>query len=85
MSETRARIDPYVHDCNRCIWVGWIYVKGGGKFGSNWGNMYFCPNHPDHRDLSKYPGSVVIRFSNEPSDYWSKGAGGLKGAIDIGP
>jgi len=78
-------IEPYKHDCERCIWVGWIYIKGGGKWGSDWGNMYFCPSNPEHRDVTKYPGSVVIRFSDEPSDYWSNAVGiTTKGPIGLG-
>lgn len=64
-------LHPYEHDCDRCIWVGWIHIKGGGKWGSDWGNMYFCP--PENPDVSR--GSVVIRFSDEPSDYWSSPIG----------
>jgi len=80
-----SHINPYKHDCQRCIWVSWIHIKGGGKHGSDWGNMYFCPNSPEHRDTSKYPGSIIIRFSDEPSDYWSSPVGECKkGALGIG-
>jgi len=76
-------IEPYKHDCQSCIWVGWIHIKGGGKFGSDWGNMYFCPNFES--DDTKHPGTVLIRFSDEPSDYWSHGVGECtKGAISLG-
>jgi hypothetical protein len=75
------RIEPYKHDCDRCIWVGWIYVKGGGKFGGDWGNMYYCPT-PDL--FVGGHGSVVIRFSDEPSDYWSSPVGvTLKGSLEL--
>lgn len=75
------RIEPYEHDCDRCIWVSWIYIKGGGKFGSDWGNMYYCPP----RSKSEYDkGSVLIRFSDEPSDYWSSPVGAaVKGGLTV--
>jgi len=75
-------LQPYKHDCTACIWVGWIYIKGGGKFGSDWGNMYYCPPRPK---VAMDQGSVVIRFSDEPSDYWSNAVGvAVKGGLDIG-
>jgi len=51
-------IQPYKHDCDRCVWVGWI--KSGEKFG----NIYLCKG--------KFM-EVIIRYSDEPSDYscWS--------------
>lgn len=79
------QIEPYAHACSRCIWVGWIFVKGGGKWGSDWGNMYFCPTPRTGEEAKRRPGSVVIRFSDEPSDYWSNGVGySRKGAISLG-
>jgi len=72
-------IQPYEHDCDGCIWVGWIRVKGGGKFGSDHGNMYYCPS-----TAPTSQGSVIIRFSDEPSDYWSCPIGGLvKGSLEV--
>jgi len=72
-------LEPYKHDCTACVWVGWIYVKGGGKHGSDWGNMYYCPQ----ADGTKY-GSVIIRFSDEGSDYWSNPIGAcVKGGIRL--
>lgn len=77
-------LQPYKHDCPHCIWGGWIHVKGGGKFGSDWGNLYFCPNQNKDADTLKYPGSVIIRFSDEPDDYWSTPIGGLvKGGLKL--
>ena len=77
------RIEPYVHECSRCEWVGWIHIKGGGKFGSDWGNMYYCPGHL-HGALVYGHGTVVIRFSDEPSDYWSSPVGfATKGALSL--
>lgn len=68
------RIEPYIHDCTDCVWVGWIHIQGGGKWGSNWGNMYL------HGQGGRQ--SVVIRFSDEPSDYWSASVGGCeRGAL----
>lgn len=73
------RIEPYVHDCQHCIWVGWMRIKGGGKWGSDWGNMYYCPP-----TVMTPRGSVVIRFSDEPSDYWSSPIGAsVKGALAL--
>ena len=75
-------IKPYKHDCEACIWVSWIHLPGHGKWGSDWGNMYFCPARQGKSPLAI--GSVVIRFSDEPSDYWSCGVGEtIKGSIDI--
>jgi len=75
----RKHLEPYEHDCTRCVWVGWIYVKGGGKWGSDWGNMYFCPPHS-----ATDRGSVIIRFSDEPSDYWSNPVGVCsKGSLSV--
>ena len=77
-------MQPYKHDCDECIWVGWIHVNRGGKFGSSWGNMYFCHADQSRPHLHSHPGSVIIRFSDEPSDYWSRGIGEcVKGAIKI--
>jgi hypothetical protein len=52
-------IQPYSHDCKSCVWVGWF---------SPWVdkppmNVYLCDK------------TVIIRFSDEPSDYWSATAG----------
>src|SRR5262245_33964900 len=52
---------PYAHDCYNCIWVGWFF--GGEQYA----NVYFCPS--GGHGPSK--GSVIIRYSDEPSDYWS--------------
>jgi hypothetical protein len=74
-------LQPYKHDCDRCMWVSWIHMPGGGKFGSDWGNVYFCPNPRQDKD---YPGSIVIRFSDEASDYWSACvARSMKGSLEI--
>jgi hypothetical protein len=62
---------PYIHDCKDCRWVGWF---------SPWAdkppmNIYLCPNK-ERND------TVIIRFSDEPSDYWSKTVGeSTKGEI----
>jgi hypothetical protein len=78
---SKKTLQPYEHDCEACIFVGWIHIKGGGKHGSDWGNMYFCP--PRKGSLGKH-GSVVIRFSDEPSDYWSSPIGIIgKAALQI--
>lgn len=57
-------LKPFQHDCERCIWVGWV------RMDNRWGNMYFCPRSDlstDNRDV----GSVVVRFSDDGPDYWS--------------
>lgn len=75
-------IEPYKHDCERCVWVSWIHIKGGGKFGSDWGNMYHCPGY-EHAASIGY-GTILIRFSDEPSDYWSSPIGAaVKGALEV--
>ena len=77
-------LQPYKHDCEQCIWVSWIHIKGGGKFGGDWGNMYYCPPKPGGIGSGKH-GSILIRFSDEPSDYWSSPIGMcVKGALDVG-
>lgn len=55
-------LKPFRHDCEHCIFVSWIIMQG------RWGNLYYCPNNAGH--LSDH-GSVVVRFSDEPADYWS--------------
>jgi len=69
-------IQPYEHDCDRCIWVGWFPGSDG-----RWGNMYFCPPRTeDERDR----GSVVIRYSDRPDDYWSSPVGAcVKGGLSM--
>jgi hypothetical protein len=50
-------VEPYKHDCKSCKWVGWISCT------KRLGNMYFCPKCDG--------GTVIIRFSDDPGDYWS--------------
>jgi hypothetical protein len=64
-------LKPFVHDCDRCIWVSWVRFEG------RWGNMYFCPSLSS--GSMALPGSIVVRFSDEPSDYWSSLVGGTTG------
>ena len=72
--EDRTSIEPYKHDCAACVWVGFISNVKGQKVG----NMYFCPKCD-----SKY-GSIIIRFSDEPSDYWSAPVGAaVKGSLGV--
>lgn len=40
-----AVLKPFEHDCENCIWVGWVY------FGDRWGNMYHCPLIKEPRDI----------------------------------
>ena len=49
-------LNPHTHDCENCVFVGW-YKNA---------NVYFCPRLAGN-DL----GSVIIRESSEPSNYWS--------------
>jgi hypothetical protein len=77
----RKVLQPHEHDCDGCIWVGWIETNYG------WGNIYFHPSTPKaHVGGSKH-GTIIIRYSSEPSDYWSMPvhSGSTKGAIDLGP
>ena len=84
MPEETKVLTPYEHDCDRCVWVGWFHKQGGGKNGSNWGNMYFCPSDPTKDDFAETPGTILIRFSDQPDDYWSRGAGEcIKGNIAV--
>ena len=55
-------IQPYKHDCSVCVWVGWLHLGND----NGWGNVYICGK------------TVVIRHSDEPSDYWSMNAGSTK-------
>lgn len=67
-------IKPFKHDCDKCVWVGWITAQG------RLGNMYFCPkNNSEH-------GTVLIRFSDDPPDYWSSSIGACKkGSLSVTP
>jgi len=65
-------LNPYKHDCDNCIWVGWVYMD------DRYGNMYFCPKSEGY-------GSVVVRFSDRIDDYWSSPVGcAYKGSLNIG-
>lgn len=60
-------LEPYDHDCDKCVWVGWFSYHPD----KDPANIYLCQNK-----------TVVIRFSSEPSDYWSATAGEMiKGKI----
>lgn len=48
-------LQPYKHDCDRCIWMGWVTV------GETYGNMYVCPT-PNFTE-------IIIRWSDDPPDY----------------
>jgi len=70
--ESGQTMEPYKHDCDKCVWVGWFSpYKNISPM-----NIYICPgNTPDNP-------TVIIRFSDEPSDYWSHTAGdSIKGGI----
>lgn len=54
---------PYRHDCAGCIFVAW--------YGN--ANMYYCP--PTKGTTHEHPndyGTIIMRFSSKPSDYWSQ-------------
>jgi hypothetical protein len=60
-------IQPYKHDCGRCKWVGWYHHPGSPLPA----NVYLCGE------------TVVIRYSDDPPDYWSSSAHrGIKGGLD---
>ncbi len=48
-------LQPYKHDCRTCQWVGWLTIDRQIPPA----NVYICGK------------TVVIRYSDEPSDYWS--------------
>ena len=52
--------EPYKHDCEKCKWVGWLCNFPLGK--NDLANVYLCGD------------TVVIRYGNEPHEYWSKSA-----------
>ncbi len=54
------RLQPYKHDCHTCQWVGWLTISDSMPPA----NVYICGK------------TVVIRYSYEPSDYWSSLEGG---------
>ena len=51
---------PYKHDCEDCVWVGWFSPYSDKPRM----NVYLCKGE-----------TVIIRFSDEPGDYWSKTVG----------
>lgn len=74
---------PYQHDCDHCIWVGWVECSHSVN---NWGNMYFCPyaltGVVDNKGLSR--GSVIVRYGNRPPEYLSMPVGVCtKGSLGI--
>ncbi len=84
-------LQPYIHDCLNCIWVGWIQCENAKN---GWGNMYFCP--PSQRtiggDLLKDmivlrgldKGSIIIRYGNHPNEYLSMLVGACtKGSLGV--
>lgn len=66
-------LQPYQHDCDQCQWVGWFSIHESIPPA----NVYVCPDQRQHSDRHK----VVIRFSDEPSDYWSSSVNRSKGPI----
>jgi len=52
-------IYPYQHDCEQCIWVGWLLPM------TMLGNVYYCKS-----SISDY-GTICIRFGNVPNEYLS--------------
>jgi len=71
--KSRKRLQPYKHDCDQCIWVGWVPWR---EAQDGYGNMYYCPRCDG--------GTIVIRYGDEPSDYYSSPIGASdRGSIDI--
>jgi len=71
MTKTDKKIvlQPYRHDCDACVWVSWVSWTNRSKPA----NMYLCQGK-----------TIIIRFSDEPSDYWSMTAGeAVKDAVAI--
>jgi hypothetical protein len=64
-SEDKIEIEPFQHDCQVCIWMGWIWD------GNIPVNMYFCPGKPERGD-GKDLGTIIWRYSDKPSDYRSR-------------
>ena len=68
--EVAMAIEPYKHDCKECKWVGW-FTPYADKVPMN---VYICQHGNET--------TVIIRFSDEGSDYWSATAGELiKGSM----
>lgn len=63
---TAAALKPFTHDCDKCVWVGWMFVGARRP-----ANLYFCPS-TEHGDGSL--GTIILRFSDTGSDYWSNSA-----------
>ena len=72
----RKVINPYQHDCENCVWVGWTPCRNASN---GWGNMYFCQGVAGGR-----AGTVIIRYGNEPHEYLSMPVGVCqKGGLGI--
>lgn len=75
-----SSLEPFEHDCSSCQWIGW-HTEGEELI-----NVYLC-------QPKGHIGSLIFRYSSEPSDYSSmcliendKGewkGGGVKGGIGI--
>ncbi len=69
-------LKPYKHDCDCCIWVGWIPCRDAEN---GWGNMYFCP-----KAIGSAHGSVIIRYGDKPEAYLSMPVGVCtKGSLEV--
>ena len=76
-------IKPYKHDCDNCVWVGWIPCRDAKN---GWGNTYFCP--PATRIVGDIKGlgsgSVMIRYGDKPEEYLSMPVGVCtKGSLEV--
>lgn len=76
MAEERRAIQPYKHDCDRCIWCGWVPM-GDGQLA----NLYYCP---PREEAAGDRGSILLRFSDRPGDYFSTPVGAaVKGSVSV--
>lgn len=74
---TETILKPYVHDCDQCIWVGWIPCRDAKN---GYGNMYFCP--PPSVGLGK--GTMITRYGDRGDQYLSMPVGVVtKGSLGV--
>jgi len=69
--------DPYIHDCDKCEWVGWISGQRRSKNGLS--NIYI------HRTEDGGI-AIIVRDGDKPSDYrsWATNDGFSKAPAPIG-
>ena len=75
MAETILK--PYIHDCDQCIWVGWIPCRDAKN---GYGNMYVCQKCLIPSSLC----SVIIRYGDGGDEYLSMPVGVItKGSLGV--